>query len=690
VSSDSLPYPAPRAILRQRSRRLHRVERLFARPELLGLLGLTATLNLWNLAVNGWANTYYSAAVRAMSTGWHDFLYASLDKSGLMTVDKPPLGLWVEALSARIFGFHPLSILVPEALMGIAAVALLYDIVARRFGRAAGFVGGLALATTPITVAIARHNNPDELLILCSVAAVWAALRALDTGRARWLVTSGVLIGLGFETKMGVALLIVPGIVAAWIWAARCSLWARVRALLAAGTAMVVVGGAWPLLVTLTPAADRPWISGTSDNSIWSLIFGYNGLGRVAGQTGGPAGGGGTAFGGSTGLLRLLQTGLGDQAGWLFGFTLVAGVALLVLTRLRRRDPRTGWLIVIGGAFLVSAVVFSYAGGIFHPYYISFVAPFAAALVGAGAGLMLPRSVGGAGRGPSARVIAPLAVAGGAITELAVLEATGGALSWAVPLVIVVGAVCAVALCLRLSTRLRAALVAGALAALLAAPATWAAETLGHATSSTFPAGGPASASAGGSGGGFGGGPPGGGGSPFRGVGGSGGFPGPPSGAPALSGAPAPAGGGPGAGGSGPGRGGGFAGGGANLTAVIRYVEAHGGGTIGVESQSAAAAAILSANANVAGLGGFSGRESSVTARWIASEVRSGKLSWLLVTGTQTSGLPGDTRSGSQAALEIVERVAQKITVKTPSGASVTLYHLAGSAGAILRAAEGT
>ena len=129
---------------------------------------MAAALNLWGLSINGWANTYYSAAVRSMSTSWHDFLFASLDKSGLMTVDKPPLALWVQALSARIFGFHPLSILVPQALMGVVAVGLLYDLTRRRFGRPAGFVAGLAFATTPVIVAVSRHNNPDELLVLCS------------------------------------------------------------------------------------------------------------------------------------------------------------------------------------------------------------------------------------------------------------------------------------------------------------------------------------------------------------------------------------------------------------------------------------------------------------------------------------------------------------------------------------------
>jgi 4-amino-4-deoxy-L-arabinose transferase-like glycosyltransferase len=221
MSSDSISYPATVASPLSRADRrrpdvISRARtRLLAYPELLGLLGLTALLNLWNLSINGWANTYYAGAVRSMSSSWHDFLFGALDKTGLMTVDKPPLAFWVQALSVRVFGFSSLSILVPEALMGVVAVGLVYDMTRRRFGRVAGFVAGLAFAVTPITVAVARHNNPDELLVLCCVAAMWFALRALETGRTKWLIWCGVFAGLGFETKMGVALLIVPGIVAA-------------------------------------------------------------------------------------------------------------------------------------------------------------------------------------------------------------------------------------------------------------------------------------------------------------------------------------------------------------------------------------------------------------------------------------------------------------------------------------------
>jgi 4-amino-4-deoxy-L-arabinose transferase-like glycosyltransferase len=708
----TFPVPAdaslrpPRSVARPRShdggRVRLRLRRVLARPELLGLLGVAGVLNLWGLSINGWANQYYSAAVHSMTLSWHNFLFISLDPSGLMTVDKPPLSLWVQALSARLFGFHPLSLLVPQALIGIVAVGLLYDLVRRRFGRVAGFAGGLALATTPVVVAVSRHNNPDELLALCSVAALWFAVRALETGRTRWLVLSGVAVGLGFETKMLVAMMVVPGIAAAWICThppvhppadppapARSRLVA-LRQLLAGGAAMVIVGGAWPLLVTLTPAGQRPWISGTSDNSIWSLIFGYNGVGRVAGQTGGPAGGGGPGgggnalFGGATGPFRLLQSGLGDQAGWLLGFALVAGLALLLSTRLRRRDQRTGWLIAVGGAFVTTAIVFSFAKGIFHPYYVSLLAPFSAALIGAGVGQML-----GAGR--AARLIAPLAIGAGLITELVVLGGLGGSLSWARPLVIAVAGASALVLALKLAPRLRLAVLAVAFAALLAAPATWAAETLGHATSGTFPAGGSATARLGGGAPGLGraaagarfrGPPPGalGSGNGFAPPGAGGGFaPGGSSGA----GAGGFLGRGQAAGGAGA-----FGAGSSELSAAVRYAKAHGGGTIGVSSQSSAASMILSSNANVAGLGGFSGRESSVSVAWLAAEVRGGHLRWVLADQAQGARLPGDTRNGSQTAISLVAKACRAVTFTTSGAAQQTMYDCSGRASAILAASN--
>ena len=186
------------------------------------------------------ANEYYAGAVRSMASSWHAFLFGSLDAGGVMTVDKPPMALWVQALSVRVFGFNSLAMLVPQALMGVASVGLVYDLVRRRFGRAGGFAAGAVLALTPIAVAVSRHNNPDALLVLCVVGALWGVVRALEDGRVRWLVVAGACVGLGFEAKMGAALLVVPALFVAWLWAApRNRVRGRRRR---AGVAMLVAG----------------------------------------------------------------------------------------------------------------------------------------------------------------------------------------------------------------------------------------------------------------------------------------------------------------------------------------------------------------------------------------------------------------------------------------------------------------
>jgi 4-amino-4-deoxy-L-arabinose transferase-like glycosyltransferase len=680
------------------------------RPELLGLVALAGVLNLWALAGNGWANDYYSAAVRSMGSSWHSFLFASLDNGGVMTVDKPPLALWVQALSVKVFGYRQLSVLVPQALMGVASVALVYDLVRRRFGRVGGFLGGLALALTPIAVAMSRHNNPDALLVLCCVAALWCAVRGLEKGSTRWLVLAGVCVGLGFETKMAVAFAVVPGIALAWLW---CTPGGRgrlhaLRQLLAGGVAMVLVGGAWPALVELTPASERPWIAGTSDNSVLSLIFGYNGLGRVDGQAGGPGGGGGAMFGSTPGPLRLLNQALGGQAGWLLGFALVSGLAMLASSRLRRVDPRTGWLIAVGGSLLVTAVLFSAASGIFHPYYVSLLAPFVAAMVGAGAAQLL-----GGGTGP--RIVGPLAVLAGVATELVVRGQYPGQLTWLPAPLIVVGALATVALAAFTARRARLVAVGSALAALLLAPAVWAFDTLGHATSGTFPAGGPTSIEGGGAGPG-----------PF-GVGRSRRLRPGATGLPQLFGARAgagladilglpligpggPAGAGSGGSPSGPragrfaggppsglGAGGGRFGGDAEISRVLAYAEAHGGGTVAVSSQSSAAAAIIAGKLDVAGIGGFSGRESDVSVSWLAQEVSSGRIRWVL--SDQSDGgfarPPGDNRTGSRKALAAVAKACRSVTLpaasKGAAGAASagSLYDCRGRAGALAGAGAG-
>ena len=648
------------------------------RPELLGLMLLTAVLNLWALSENGWANQYYSATVRSMTSSWHNFLYGSFDVAGVMTVDKPPLALWVQAASAKLFGFSSLSMLVPQALMGIAAVALVYDLTRRVFGRPAGFVAGLALATTPITVAISRHNNPDALLVLCCVAALWFVVRGLQDGRTRWIVLAGVATGLGFETKMAAALIVAPAIYAAWLWVAPRGRIVALRQTLASGAALVAVGAAWPLLIALTPAGSRPWVSGTSDNSIWSLIVGYNGVGRLSGQAGGPGGmaggggggGGGGAFGGPAGVLRLFDYSLGAQAGWLIGFALVGGIGILAATRLRRSDARTGWLIASGGAFVGCAAAFSSAEGIFHPYYVSQLAPFTAVLVGGSVGFML-------GRDNLGRVLAPFAVALGAAGELLVLHNTEGSASWAPALVVIAAVGTVVVLAASQAGRIRMIALAVALAALFAAPTAWAAQTIGHATNGTFPAGGPASS--GGLGGPGGGGPGDGRANGRFGVRPNGGQAGGP---PGTAGGQLPQGmTPPGANGATTGRsaGGPFGRGSESLNAVLAYVKSHGGGTIGVSSQTTASGAIIDSGAAVAGLGGFSGRESEVSVAWLADAVEAGRVRWVLA---DSGGMGNDGRTGSSTVMAAVAETCKAVTVSS-SATSATLYDCQGNSAAL-------
>jgi 4-amino-4-deoxy-L-arabinose transferase-like glycosyltransferase len=651
------------AVPRSRRRRAPRtiarpaLSALAARPELLVLLVLAGALNLWALGINGYANDYYSAAVRSMTTSWHAFLYGAFDAAGVQTVDKPPLALWVQALSARAFGFSSWSLLVPQALMGIATVGLVYDMALRRFGRAAGFAAGLTLALTPITVAISRHNNPDALLVLCITAAVWAADRGLRRGgSARWLLLSGAFVGLGFETKMAAALLVVPGIVAAWLWVAPAGRLRALRQLLAGGAVMAAVGLAWPLLMWLTPASSRPYISGTDDNSIWSLILGYNGLGRLFGQDGGPGGGaGGTGgvFGGDAGPLRLLNAALGGQAGWFLGFAAVAAIALAVSTRLRRTDARTGYLIVAGGAFAVTAITFSRASGIFHPYYVAALAPFTALLVGAGYSLLTRERIAG-----------PLILAGGALTEAVVIANSATDLAWARWLIVLATLACAGGLVLASDQRVRTVVATAAVGVLLLAPASWAVQTLGHATSSTFPAGGPASAQTIGGGGGPGGG------------GGRGGQRG---GTPPAGAANGQAGGAPPTTSRG-GGGGMFGGDTTELTAALAYTKANGGGTVVISSQSGASQAIIQSGANVAAIGGFSGSETTVTTEWLANAVASGQVRWVLVSSSSNGGMR-DGRVGATDAMALAAEVGKQVS--SVSG----LYDLQGTASALRAAA---
>jgi 4-amino-4-deoxy-L-arabinose transferase-like glycosyltransferase len=381
----------------------------WARPALFGLLALTALLYLWDLSRNGYANDFYAAAVQAGTKSWKAGFFGSFDSSNFITVDKTPASLWVDELSAKIFGFNSWSLLAPQAVEGVASVALLYAAVRRWFGPPAGLIAGAVLALTPVAALIFRFNNPDALLVLLMTAAGYAVQRALERDRTRWLVLAGLLLGFAFLTKMAQAFLVLPGFGVAYLWAGPARLGRRIWQLLAGLGGVIVGAGWWIAIAQLTPAADRPYFGGSTDNNILELALGYNGFGRLDGSEtgsiggGGGGGGGGSSFGGATGVFRLFQSEFGGQVSWLIPAALISLGALLWISR---RAPRTSrvrsFALLWGGWLLVTGVVFSYMQGIIHPYYMVALAPAIGALVGVGAISLLQSALSVLGRAVAA------------------------------------------------------------------------------------------------------------------------------------------------------------------------------------------------------------------------------------------------------------------------------------------------
>jgi len=496
----------------------------WGRPALLGLLALTAALYLIGLDRNGWANDFYAAAVQAGTKSWKAFFFGSFDASNFITVDKTPASLWVMEISARIFGLNYLSVLVPQALEGVATVGVLYATVRRWFGPAAGLLAGAAMALTPVAALMFRFNNPDALLVLLLTAAAYAVTRAIEAGKTRWLMLAGALLGFGFLAKMLQAFLVLPGFGLAYLVAGPRGLGRRLGQLLVAGAALVVAAGWWVAAVMLTPAADRPYVGGSTSNSILQLALGYNGLGRLDGnETGsvgfggrGGGGGGSPAFSGAAGLTRLFASDMGGQVSWLLPAALIALAALLWGTR---RDPRTdrtrAAALVWGGWLLVTGAVFSFMAGIIHPYYTVALTPAIGALVGIGAAAAWRVRDGWRGHERSwfGRAVLAAGVAATALWSYMLLDRSPDWHPWLRVVVLAAGlaAVAAVLagrwLAARAATpRGRLALTVApatlALVAVLAGPTAYSLQTAATAHTGALPSAGPTAASFGGPGGG--------------------------------------------------------------------------------------------------------------------------------------------------------------------------------------------
>jgi 4-amino-4-deoxy-L-arabinose transferase-like glycosyltransferase len=494
------------------------------KPALWILLILTAVGYIWGLNESGWSNSFYSAAVQAGTKSWKAFFFGSIDASNFITVDKPPASLWIMELSTRIFGLNSWSMLVPEALMGVATVWILYITIRRWFSAGAAFTAGTVLALTPVAALMFRFNNPDALLVLLLTASAYAFTRALEDCKTKWLVLASALIGFGFLTKMLAAFLIIPVFVAVYLVFAPVSLRKRITQIVVSAITVVVSAGWWVAIVELIPASKRPYIGSSQKNSVLDLIFGYNGLGRLTGNEmgspnsapggdtaygaanmasgmGRPGGGMGANFGGNTGLGRLFNTEMGGQISWLIPAALILMVAALwVVRRNWKSDRAFPAMLLWAGTFFITGIVFSFSQGTIHPYYTVALAPAIGAMIGIGADVLWARK-----EQLTARVGLAAAILAAADWSFVLLNRTPNWYPWLRTAILIVGVAAAIAMVIGRRSLMVGAVATG-LAASLAGPLAYTIQTIATPHTGSMPSAGPSTG-----GNGFGGGqmPPG-------------------------------------------------------------------------------------------------------------------------------------------------------------------------------------
>ena len=666
---------------------------------------------LVNLTANGWANSFYAAAVQAGSENWEAFLFGSLDSANAITVDKPPASLWLMALSARVFGFSSFSMLLPQVLLaGVSVLLIVHSLrlslrshVGPGLEKTAALGAGAIFAVSPVVAMMFRFNNPDALLVTLMIGAVVAtqhALRTLTEARRRrsarrivgWLVLAGVCLGLGFLTKQFQVLLIVPGLAVAWVLFARTSWPRRLLWLLVPLGSMIVSAGWWIALVELTPAGSRPYVGGSQSNSFLELTFGYNGFGRLTGNETGSVGGGGGGQGGGwgeTGITRLFTGSFGQQASWFLPtalFLLVVTIVLLTLAEVARRrrvptvtdgDQGTGRAVSASGAIgtgslgagllmwgawlIVTWLVLSNMNGIVHEYYTVALIPAIAAVIGLAVAVLLARD------GFLPRLLLAVAWAlTGAWQFIISSEMTGipSILRWCVLIVSILGAlVLIVTAHRRFGTALASVLVALAVLGSAAIPAQLAVRTIAGTTQGSIVTIAGTSAGLGGG--------PGGGGMPGGGAGPGGGTDGTPGGAGNSE-----------AGRGGTGRGGAGGGGGMGgllgasdpsdeLTQLLEQDAADYTWVAATTGANQAAGYQLALEEPVMAIGGFNGTDPSPTLAEFKQLVADGTIHYYIASGSGGQGPGGGSDSASSQIADWVEANYEATTVD-----SISLYDL--------------
>ena len=457
---------------------------LWQRITLGAVLLISIFMSFYQLGQNGFGNPFYAAGVRSMMDNFHNFFFVSYDPGGFVTLDKPPLGFWIQVVSAKIFGFTPFSVYLPQALAGVLSVLILYHLIRRHFGITAGILAALALAISPISVLVNRNNTIDSTLVLTMLLGAWAVLKAAETGKLRWLLVCAVMVGLGFNVKAAEMLLVVPAFGLLYLLAAPKKIWTRIWHLAIALVVMLVIAFSWTVIVDATPASQRPYVGSSQDNTEIGLELGYNGVQRLLGNffggrgrtatttpstnnansntpptgTGQPTttgngpttgipggqgnaqgangrsgfGGGGAGFNiGTPGPLRLFDETLGGQISWLLPFAILGMLALAWQRRPRfQEDPEQKSLILWGTWLLTMGIFFSVAS-FFHQYYLSTMAPAVCALFGIGVVVMWNdyRRIGWRGW------LLPIALVATALEQIYMISSNTAWGTWLIPII---------------------------------------------------------------------------------------------------------------------------------------------------------------------------------------------------------------------------------------------------------------
>lgn len=636
----------------------------WTRGALATIMLVSIVLNFYQLGQTGFGNLYYAAGVRSMLDNLHNFFFVSFDPGGFVTLDKPPLGFWLQVISAKIFGFTAFSVFLPQALAGVISVWLLFVLVRRHFGDVAGLIAALALALalSPISVATNRNNTIDSTLALTMLIAAWAVMRAAETGQFRWLILTGVLIGLGFNIKMLEAYLVVPAFGLVYLLGAPGTWRTRILHLFAAVGSMIAVSLAWVVTVDLIPASLRPYVGSSQNNSELSLALGYNGITRLLGNVfqgggnrgapggafngqppqggfaggppagvdlrggapfaGGPPNGAGQASGGglfntgNPGIFRLFIQPLAGQVAWLLPLALGGLVGLAAEWRWRARTERQNLSLILWGGWLVTMGVFFSVAGFFHEYYLTMIAPAIAALVGIGIVVLWRqfRASGWLGW------LLPVSIALTTIEQLTLLSSYTQ-WAWLIPFVGVLGIGAAVTLAaLRFTSASRTfarriiGIVAAGMLAVFIVPVIWSTGSMLNGAQMLPTANPPATTSTSANG--------------------------PRDNATADS-------------------------------TLIAYLLAHRGTAtylVATQSSQTADSIILATNQPVMALGGFSGSDPILTATSVAALVKNGTVRYFLLGG---GGGPGGNPTGSSSAgtgQSATSWVTQNCTAVTVSG----------------------